>query len=170
MEVLNKKERLRAFLFFILFFLIAVLTLVIGLFFNTYFPFKENVLLKAENKTLKKEMGIQDKFSFQLEKVKAAVDSIVVPGKNDFFNENLALSLLAEMYKQLPKDSIKNEVMYNNTIIGYKDLVDRKKELKRLSTNGKEVDSLLILNKLLKQEYDKIKTDLEVCRQLYKSQ
>ncbi|MBT2623744.1 type VI secretion system TssO [Chryseobacterium sp. ISL-6] len=170
MEILNKKERFRAFLFFILFFLISVFTLVTGLFFNTYFPFKENVLLKAENKKLNKEMGIQDQFSFQLEKVKAAVDSIGVPGKNDFFNENLALSLLADMYKQLPKDSIKNEIMYNNTIIGYKDLVDRKKEMKRLSSNGKEVDSLLTLNKILKQEYDKIKTDLDVCRQLYKSQ
>ena len=170
MEVLNKKERWRAFVFFILFFLIAVFTLVIGLFFNTYFPFKENTLLKAENNTLKREMGIQDRFSFQLEKVKTAVDSIGVPGKNDFFNENLALSLLSDMYKQIPKDSIKNEIMYNNTIIAYKDLVDRKKEMKRLSSTGKAVDSLLTINKILKQEYDKVKTDLDVCRQLYKSQ
>ena len=157
-------------MFFILFFLIAVFTLVIGLFFNTYFPFKENTLLKAENNTLKREMGIQDRFSFQLEKVKTAVDSIGVPGKNDFFNENLALSLLSDMYKQIPKDSIKNEIMYNNTIIAYKDLVDRKKEMKRLSSTGKAVDSLLTINKILKQEYDKVKTDLDVCRQLYKSQ
>ncbi|MFS4432215.1 type VI secretion system TssO [Chryseobacterium sp. S90] len=170
MEILNKKERLRAFLFFILFFLIAVSTLVVGLFFNTYFPFKENSLLKAENVTLKKEMEIQDHVSFQLEKVKSAVDSIGAPGRNDFFNENLALSLLADMYQHLPKDSIKNEVMYNNIIIGYKELVDRKKEIKRLSSNGKAADSLQALNKILKQEYDKIKTDLDVCRQLYKAQ
>ncbi|MEF9478739.1 type VI secretion system TssO [Chryseobacterium sp. 1B4] len=170
MEVLNKKERLRAFLFFILFFLLAVFTLVIGLFFNTYFPFKENKVLKVENNILKREMGVQDHFSFQLEKVKAAVDSIGVPGKNDFFNENMALSMLSDMYKQIPKDSIKNEVMYNNTIIAYKDLVDRKKEMKRLSSTGKAVDSLLTINKILKQEYEKVKTDLDVCRQLYKSQ
>ncbi|WP_426478064.1 type VI secretion system TssO [Chryseobacterium sp. CBSDS_008] len=170
MEILNKKERLRAFLFFILFFLVAVFTLVAGLFFNTYFPFKENSLLKAENNTLKKEMDIQDHFSFQLEKVKFAVDSIGVQGKNDFFNENLALSLLTDMYQQLPKDSIKNEVMYSNIIMGYKDLVDRKKEIKRLSLVGKNIDSLRAINKILKQEYDKIKTDLDVCRQLYKAQ
>ncbi|UCA61770.1 type VI secretion system transmembrane protein TssO [Chryseobacterium rhizoplanae] len=170
MEVLNKKERWRAFLFFILFFLIAVFTLVSGLFFNTYFPFKENMLLKAENNTLKREMGIQDRFSFQLEKVKSAVDSIGVPGKNDFFNENMALSLLSDMYREIPKDDIKNEIMYNNTIIAYKDLVDRKKEMKRLSSTGKAVDSLLTINKIIKQEYDKVKTDLDVCRQLYKSQ
>ncbi|SMO72661.1 hypothetical protein SAMN06265171_105262 [Chryseobacterium rhizoplanae] len=170
MEILNKKERLRAFLFFIFFFLTAVFTLVTGLFFNTYFPFKENSLLKAENNTLRKEMEIQDHFSFQLEKVKSAVDSIGAPGKNDFFNENLALSVLADMYQKIPKDSIKNEVMYNNIIIGYKDLVDRKKEIRRLSSTGKAADSLQAINKILRQEYDKVKTDLDVCRQLYKSQ
>lgn len=170
MEILNKKERVRAFLFFIFFFFVAVFTLVTGLFFNTYFPFRENALLKIENGTLKREMDIQDHFSFQLEKVKSAVDSIGVPGKNDFFNENLALSLLADMYQKLPKDSIKNEIMYNNIIIGYKDLIDRKKELTRLASTEKDTDSLQTLNKILRQEYDKVKTDLDVCRQLYKAQ
>ncbi|MGV2451585.1 UNVERIFIED_CONTAM: type VI secretion system TssO [Ralstonia mannitolilytica] len=170
MEILNKKERLRAFLFFILFFLLAVITLVTGLFFNTYFPFKENSLLKSENNMLKKEMEIQDRFSFQLEKVKVAVDSIGTSGKNDFFNENLALSLLADMYQKIPKDTVKNDVMYNNIVIGYKDLIDRKKEIRRLSSIGNAADSLQAVNKILRQEYDKMKTDLEVCRQLYKAQ
>lgn len=75
---------------------------------------------------MKKEMEIQDKFSFQLEKVKAATDSLGMPKQNDFFNEKLALSILADMYKQLPKDSMKNKVLYNYTIIGYKELIDAK--------------------------------------------
>jgi hypothetical protein len=74
------------------------------------------------------------------------------------------------MYQKIPKDSVKNEVMYNNIIIGYKDLIDRKKEIRRLSTTGKAADSLQAINKILRQEYDKVKTDLDVCRQLYKAQ
>lgn len=170
MEVLNRRERSKAFLFFILFFIITVIVLITAILFNAYFPFKENSLLKSQNAIMKKEMETQDKFSFQLEKVKAATDSIGVNGQNDFFNEKLSLSILADMYKQLPKDTLKNKVMYNNTIIGYKDLVDAKKQIKQLSGNQATMDSLSTINKTLKAEYDKIKTDLEVCRQLYQAQ
>lgn len=109
MEVLNKKQRSRAYWFFVLFFVITVAMLITAVFFNTYFPFKENSLLKKENAKIHKEMETQDKFSFQLEKVKSAVDSIGVAGQNDFFNEKLALSILADMYKQLPKDTLQNK-------------------------------------------------------------
>ncbi|MCW3162376.1 type VI secretion system transmembrane protein TssO [Chryseobacterium oryctis] len=170
MEVLNKKERSIAFSFFILFFIITVTVLVIAVFFNAYFPFKENSLLKTENIKMKKEMETQERFSFQLEKVKSAVDSIGVPGQNDFFNEKLGLSILADMYKQLPKDTLKNKVMYNNTIMTFKDLIDAKKEIKQLSGNQATMDSLSKINVALKAEYDKMKTDLEVCRQLYQAQ
>lgn len=170
MEVLNRRERSRAFSFFILFFVITVIVLLFAVFFNAYFPFKENSLLKIENAKMKREMETQDKFSFQLEKVKSAVDSIGVPGQNDFFNEKLSLSILADMYKQLPKDTLKNKVMYNNTIMTFKDLVDAKKQIKQLSGNQMTMDSLSTINKTLKEEYDKIKTDLDVCRQLYQAQ
>ena len=167
MEVLNKRQRNNAYLFFVLFFLITVAILITAVFFNAYFPFKENSLLKAENARMKKEMEIQNKFSFQLEKVKAAVDSIGMPKQNDFFNEKLALSTLADMYKQLPKDTLKNKNMYNNTIMTYKDLIDAKKQVKQLSGNYVLMDSLSTINKTLKQEYDKMKIDLEVCKQLF---
>ncbi|AZA53430.1 type VI secretion system TssO [Chryseobacterium sp. G0201] len=170
MEVLNKRERSKAFSLFILFFIITVVVLITAILFNAYFPFKENSLLKSENAKMKKEMEIQDSFSFQLEKVKAATDSIGVPKQNDFFNEKLALSMLAEMYSKLPKDTLKNKVLYNNTIIGYKDLIDAKKQIKQLSGNQMTMDSLSSINKTLKDEYDKMKTDLEVCRQLYQAQ
>ena len=170
MEVLNKRQRNNAYLFFVLFFLITVAILITAVFFNAYFPFKENSLLKAENARMKKEMEIQNKFSFQLEKVKAAVDSIGMPKQNDFFNEKLALSTLADMYKQLPKDTLKNKNMYNNTIMTYKDLIDAKKQVKQLSGNYVLMDSLSTINKTLKQEYDRMKIDLEVCKQLYQAQ
>ena len=170
MEVLNKKERSKAFSLFILFFIITVIVLVTAVLFNAYFPFKENSLLKSENAKMKKEMETQDKFSFQLEKVKAATDSIGISNQNDFFNEKLALSILADMYKQLPKDTLKNKILYNNSIIGYKDLIDAKKQIKQLSGNQMTMDSLSSINTTLKAEYDKMKTDLEVCRQLYQAQ
>ena len=74
------------------------------------------------------------------------------------------------MYKQLPKDTLKNKVMYNNTIMTFKDLVDAKKQIKQLSGNQMTMDSLSTINIALKAEYEKMKTDLDVCRQLYQAQ
>ena len=112
MEILNQKERTKALGFFVLFFALAVFVIILALVVNIYFPFKENDLLKQENARIQREMKFQDGFSFQLEKVKVAVDSIGTPQggyKNDFFNEKLALSILADMYKQIPKDSLRNK-------------------------------------------------------------
>lgn len=170
MEVLNKGQRRSAYWFFVVFFLITVTVLVIAVFFNAYFPFKENSLLKAENTRMKKEMETQNKFSFQLEKVKLAVDSIGMPKQNDFFNEKLALSILADMYKQLPKDTLKNKNMYNTTVTTFIDLINSKKQVKQLAGNQVLMDSLSSINKTLKDEYDKMKTDLDVCKQLYQVQ
>lgn len=171
MEILNRDKRRKAFLLFILFFVLSVAILIAAITFNIYFPFKENALLKHENQRIEKEMQTQDNFSYQLEKVKAAVDSLGTSGyKDDFFNEKLALSILADMYKQLPKDTLKNKNMYNNTIIAYKQLIDAKKQIKQLSIEQKTMDSLSTINKKLKEEYDKIKIDLEVCKQLYQVQ
>jgi len=167
MEVLNKTQRRSAYWLFVLFFLITVSVLVTAVFFNTYFPFKENSLLKIENAKMKKELETQSKFSFQLEKVKLAVDSIGMPKQNDFFNEKLALSILADMYKQLPKDTLTNKNMYNTIIMTYKDLIDTKKRVKQLSGNQVLIDSLSTINTTLKEEYDKMKIDLDVCKQLY---
>ena len=170
MEVLNKTERRKSFLFFLVFFGLTMGLLLIAPFFKVAFPFVENQLLKKENQKMKQEMEIQNRFSFQLEQVKGAVDSIGIAGQNDYFNEKLALSVLADMYKQLPKDSLQNKTMYNNTIMTYKSLIDAKKEIKHVSMNRETMDSLSSLNKALKEEYDKMKTDLEVCRQIYQSQ
>lgn len=173
MEVLNKKERKKAFVAFVLFFALTVGVLLTALWFNIYFPFKENGLLKRENARIQKEMQVQDQFSFQLEKVKAAVDSIghISTGyKDDFFNEKLALSILADMYKQIPKDTLRNKNMYHNTILAYKELIDAKKQIKQLTIHQRTMDSLSTINKTLKEEYDKIKVDLEVCKQLYQQQ
>ena len=99
------------------------------------------------------------------------VDSIGVSNlKDDFFNEKLALSILADMYKQLPKDTLNNKNMYNNTILICKQYIDAKKHIKKLTADRALLDSLNDINQILQEEYDKMKVDLEVCKQLYQNQ
>ena len=171
MEIVNKEQRTKAYWFFVLFFAITVTTVVIAMFANVHFPFEENKLLKEKNAKLEKDIAIQNHFAADLEKVKVAVDSIGVSNlKDDFFNEKLALSILADMYKQLPKDTLNNKNMYNNTILVCKQYIDAKKHIKKLTADRALLDSLNDINQILQEEYNKMKVDLEVCKQLYQNQ
>ena len=171
MEIVNKEQRTKAYWFFVLFFAITVTIVVIAMFANVHVPFEENKLLKEKNTKLEKDIAIQNHFAADLEKVKVAVDSIGVSNlKDDFFNEKLALSILADMYKQLPKDTLNNKNMYNNTILICKQYIDAKKHIKKLTADRALLDSLNDINQILQEEYDKMKVDLEVCKQLYQNQ
>lgn len=171
MEIVNKEQRTKAYWFFVLFFVLTVTIVVIAMFANVHFPFEENKLLKEKNAKLEKDIAIQNHFAADLEKVKVAMDSIGVSNlKDDFFNEKLALSILADMYKQLPKDTLNNKNMYNNTILVCKQYIDAKKHIKKLTADRVLLDSLNDINQILQEEYDKMKVDLEVCKQLYQNQ
>ena len=171
MEIVNKEQRTKAYWFFVLFFVLTVTIVVVAMFANVHFPFEENKLLKEKNAKLEKDIAIQNHFAADLEKVKVAVDSIGVSNlKDDFFNEKLALSILADMYKQLPKDTLNNKNMYNNTILVCKQYIDAKKHIKKLTADRALLDSLNDINQILQEEYDKMKIDLEVCKQLYQNQ
>lgn len=171
MEIVNKEQRTKAYWFFVLFFVLTVTIVVVAMFANVHFPFEENKLLKEKNAKLEKDIAIQNHFAADLEKVKVAVDSIGVSNlKDDFFNEKLALSILADMYKQLPKDTLNNKNMYNNTILVCKQYIDAKKHIKKLTADRALLDSLNDINQILQEEYDKMKVDLEVCKQLYQNQ
>ena len=171
MEIVNKEQRTKAYWFFVLFFVLTVTIVVVAMFANVHFPFEENKLLKEKNAKLEKDIAIQNHFAADLEKVKVAVDSIGVSNlKDDFFNEKLALSILADMYKQLPKDTLNNKNMYNNTILICKQYIDAKKHIKKLTADRVLLDSLNDINQILQEEYDKMKVDLEVCKQLYQNQ
>ena len=171
MEIVNKEQRTKAYWFFVLFFVLTVTIVVVAMFANVHFPFEENKLLKEKNTKLEKDIAIQNHFAADLEKVKVAVDSIGVSNlKDDFFNEKLALSILADMYKQLPKDTLNNKNMYNNTILICKQYIDAKKHIKKLTADRVLLDSLNDINQILQEEYDKMKVDLEVCKQLYQNQ
>ena len=154
MEIVNKEQRTKAYWFFVLFFAITVTIVVIAMFANVHFPFEENKLLKEKNAKLEKDIAIQNHFAADLEKVKVAVDSIGVSNlKDDFF-----------------KDTLNNKNMYNNTILVCKQYIDAKKHIKKLTADRALLDSLNDINQILQEEYDKMKVDLEVCKQLYQNQ
>ncbi len=142
MEVLNKQERQKAFLAFLIVFILTVTVILIAASFNFYMPKAENKVLKSDNEKLKKEMEYQTNFAVKIDSVRTVIDSINAPKQDNDFQQRLANVILADIYQKLPKDSINNKKMYNNIILAYKQIIDYKKEIRSLCTSCRSVSDL----------------------------
>ncbi len=170
MEVLNKKERQKAYIAFLIVFIIAVSMFVIASHFNYLMPTVENKILKEDNEKLRKEFDYQTKFSGAIDSVKIVIDSINAPNQDNDFQQRYANNILADIYQKFPKDSADNRKMYNNVVLAYKQIIDCKKEIRRLSHGAHLIDSLSATSKTYKEELEKVRGELDICRQVYQAQ
>ncbi len=170
MEVLNKQERQKAFVAFLAAFTLTVTVILIAVSFNFYMPKAENKILKAQNELMKKEYDYQSRFSVKIDSVRMTVDSINSPKVDNDFQQRLANVMVANIYQKLPKDTTENKKLYNNVILAYKQIIDYKKEIRSLTHNAHLIDSLNASAKTYKEELEKVRRDLDVCRQIYQNQ
>lgn len=170
MEVLNKKERQKAFLAFLAAFIITFSVMLLAVSFNIYMPTAENKLLKAENEMMKREYDYQTNFSVKIDRVRMTIDSINSPKVDNDFQQRLANVMIANIYQKIPKDTTENKKLYNNVILAYKNIIDYKKQIRSLTHNSHLIDSLNQSAKTYKEELEKVSRDLDVCRQIYQNQ
>ncbi|RZJ70711.1 type VI secretion system TssO [Flavobacterium sp.] len=166
MDVLNRKERLSAFLLFLLMFLITTGTLIAAIFVNFKLPLKENEVLKAENETILKEFNFQKGFSEKIEHVSKLVDSLdKAPESFQFIEQGITYELV-RLKEKLPPDSDQSLKLYDNYILTVKDLVNTKKQLLQVSDSKKEIDMLNNQIKAYEEDNKDLARELELARQL----
>ena len=170
MEVLNKQERQKAFIAFLIAFVLTFSVMLIAVSFNFYMPKAENKLLKAENEMMKREYDYQTNFSVKVDSIRMTIDSINSPKVDNDFQQRLANVMIANMYQKIPKDTTENKKLYNNIILAYKNIIDYKKKIRSLTHNSHLIDSLNQSAKTYKEELEKVSRDLDVCRQIYQNQ
>jgi len=170
MEVLNKNERKKAFIAFLVAFIITFSVMLIAVSFNLYMPLAENKILKAENEMMKREYDYQTNFSIKIDSVRMIIDSINSPKVDNDFQQRLANVMVANIYQKIPKDTTDNKKLYNNIILAYKNIIDYKKQIRSLTHNAHLIDSLNQSAKTYKEELEKVSRDLDVCRQIYQNQ
>lgn len=170
MEVLNKQERQKAFVAFLIAFTLTFSVMLIAVSFNFYMPKAENKMLKAENEMMKREYDYQTNFSIKIDSIRMTIDSINSPKVDNDFQQRLANVMIADMYQKIPKDTTENKKLYNNVILAYKSIIDYKKQIRSLTHNSHLIDSLNQSAKTYKEELEKVSRDLDVCRQIYQNQ
>ncbi|MTI31845.1 type VI secretion system TssO [Xanthovirga aplysinae] len=157
MEVLNKKERIRAFLLFLLLFIITMAMVVLAIFFDFQLPLEQNKLLKAENQRISKEIDFQLKYKEHMFKTKHLLDSINLEGQNSSYLQQLVGAELIDMQKITQNEPQVNGDMYDLIISLYLDILEDKKKLRELKNANNTITEL-------KENLETYKTELESAR------
>jgi uncharacterized ion transporter superfamily protein YfcC len=170
MEVLNKSERQKAFIAFLVAFTLIFIVMILAVTYNFYMPVAENKMLKSENELMKREYDYQTNFSVKIDSIRMTIDSINSPKVDNDFQQRLANVMVANLYQKIPKDTTENKKLYSNIILAYKNIIDYKKQIRSLTHNAHLIDSLNQSAKTYKEELEKVSRDLDVCRQIYQNQ
>lgn len=166
MEILNKKERVSSFLLFLLMFVITVGIIFVAVFFSYKLPWKENEILRAENKKIQYEFLYQKKFMQDLEKVDVLIDSLDNVTEGYFFLEQSINAELINIKSDIPKDSLDDKAMYENLILTYKKLMDSKRDLKQVENAKNEIDELNEQVRDYEKDIRQLENALELSRRL----
>jgi hypothetical protein len=153
MDILNKKERLSAFLLFLLMFFITTAVLIAALFYNFKLP-------------MKVQFAFQKQFSEKIEEITTMVDSLdKAPESFQFIEQKINFELVA-LNEKIPADTDQELKVYDNTILIIKNLVNAKKMLLQGNDSKKEIDLLNNQIKSYEEENKDLIRDLEMLRQL----
>ncbi|MGJ8737157.1 type VI secretion system TssO [Zobellia laminariae] len=166
MEILNKKERTSSFLLFLLMFVITVGILFTAFFYSYKLPWKENTVLRKENKKMQYEFLYQKKFINTLEDVDKQIDSLDTVKEGWFFVEQSIIKNLIDLRSDIPKDSLDDRSMYENLVLTYNKLVDAKRDLKQVETARQEIKDLEEQVTDYEKEISRLNTALDLAKRM----
>lgn len=169
MRVLNKQERLSAFLWFLLFFIVTVGLFVLAIFFNFQVPSRENAELRKELATFRQEQAFQGEFLGKLDRVRNNLDSINLPNQNANYMDQVIAQDLVSMRNSIPKDAVTHYGLYANIIQNCLLLQQSKQQLRGLSNAQQSIAELKEKISDLNKELENARSELDYNRQLMRS-
>lgn len=134
MKPANKEERSKAFLNFMLFFIITIAIIITTVFFSVQVPFKQNDQLLKQMNAFENERMILDSFSSKMQETMSLLNNANSASENDFITESAIKNNLTEMLKMI-SDSISEKSLYTNVITNLSELLTSRKQLN--NANGK---------------------------------
>lgn len=166
MDVLNKKERISAFLLFLLMLTITLGVLITAIFFNYKIPWKENEVIKLENEKIINEFNFQKAFSNKIDKISKLVDSLDNAEEGFIFLEQTINYELVDLKESIPQESFDDGRLYENIILNINELVKTKKNLLQLNDSENKLKEQKEQLDLYAAEVEKLERDLDLCNRL----
>ena len=161
MKPINQAERRKAFLNFLLFFIITIGVIVLLIFFSIQVPFKENANWRNKIAQVENERLFQQSFNNKMEEAMKLIDSMNVT-QADPINDNKINNKLNEMASML-NDSVSVKVLYTNIVQSLQDLQRVKQSLRNAYAQTDDADET-------KQKMAAIQQELIKCQTAYSQQ
>lgn len=155
--VLNSRERNRAFLKFLVFFIVSAWLIAGAIYFDTRMPTKENEVLREQVSRYRAQSIAQEKFVNSMDEAKIMIDSLKQPGVNNpYLNQQIAAKL-RELADLQYKDSSMYSRMNKNVLDLYLRYQDATNKITSMGDLPRQLEDY-------KTKYDQAQRDLDQAR------
>ena len=163
-SVLNSRERNRAFLKFLFFFVISVWLIVGAVYFNMRVPHKENLVLREQVTRYRTQSLAQEKFVSSMDQAKVLIDSLKQPGVNSMYiNQQIAVKL-RELTDLQYKDSSMYSRMNKNVLDLYLRYQDATNKMVSMGDLPKQLEDYKAKYEQAQRDLDQAKRDIDLLR------
>jgi hypothetical protein len=129
MKPLNQAERRKAYLNFLLLFIITTICVVAAVFFGMRVPFEENKKLQQQIIAYQNAQAFSEKFSARISDLKTLIDTLGSPAIQTESVNNQINSILTDLQNQKDKAVSGNDNIYSKTLTALYDLSGAKYSL-----------------------------------------
>jgi cell division protein FtsB len=156
MQPFNSEERRKAFLSFLLFFIITTAVVGATVLMSVEVPFKQNQQLNAEKEKAEREKDFQERFGREMNTTKKLLDSLKRKEVDVDLIDGKIGQKLQDMDAMIP-DSLSGKDFFHDVVGNFSDLRSAIKDLKEANDRD---DTQAVL----KQQVQDLKRDLDDCK------
>ncbi len=164
MEPINKAERKKAFLNFMLLFLVCTAIVVTTVFFSTRVPLKQNDVLLEYKKSVEENNKLKIDFTEKMIPVSQMIDQLNNKNPAELANMSATIdSKIIELDKMFPAENEENK-LYMNVIKNLRFYKLAKIDMKAGNDNNASVKELNATIERLNQQIFDLKSDILTCK------
>lgn len=142
MQPLNKEERRKAFVSFLLLFILTTGIIVALVFFSIQVPFKQNDLLSKQMAEVQKEREFSQNFFVLMSDINGMLDTINTKSTRPDLLDGDITESIKKLNVKANSDSTGNKNIYANVVQILADLQSSKKQLRQAVGNNDNVEEL----------------------------
>lgn len=154
MQPTNKSERKKAFLNFLLLFLVSVIVIIATIFASREVPFKDNDQLRSEGAVASKERDFANSFFTQMSDIGTALDTINTKVEKPEILDATLEEKIKKLNVMLEADSSGNKKFYTNIVFMLDNLRLARKDSRTYVGKVQDMTALLAKNKELTDRLD----------------
>jgi Na+/phosphate symporter len=132
----NVQARRKAFVNFLILFIISAGIIITTFFFSIRVPFRQNAQLRQQVNANEKEKDFSKKFTNRMFSITAMLDSFSNKVINPEILSNTITGRINELSAMVESDSVYNKDLYRNIVLSLSNLRDTKKQVRDIIGTG----------------------------------